>query len=531
MSQESPRSPWSRPRRDRGRSFFGTATALTLILAGALGARLIDESPAVAATSLTAAGQALTPATPPVTQPFSFADLVEHVAPAVVSVRVEEKLQMASGDGREDLMRRFFEEFGMPMPDQGDGNDGNGDDNDGGGNNNQRRAEAMGSGFIIDGAGYIVTNNHVIDGAEKITVIMNDGKELEAKLIGTDPGTDVALLKVEAGAPLPFVSFGDDGKLRPGDWVVAVGNPFGLGGTVTAGIVSARGRNIGAGPYTDYLQIDAPINRGNSGGPAFNINGEVVGVNSAIYTPTGGSVGIGFAIPSSTVTKVVAQLKEKGSVTRGWLGVQIQPVDDDTAQAVGLKEAKGALVAMVTPGSPAESAGFKVGDVVLKVDGQEIADNRALARRVAELTVGQVTHFDIWRDGGQQTLTATIAARDEDKIRAQIGNDGGQDPVNPSATEALPGVHLSAVTDEIRRAMNLAANAEGVVVTSVKAGSDAAGKGLNKGALIVAVGNKPVKTVADVTQAATDAKSAGRKTVLILIEERGVRRYIAIDIG
>jgi len=505
--------------------FFGTTTALALVLAGALGARLIDDSPAVAATATTAAGQALTPQAPAINQPFSFADLVEHVAPAVVSVRVETKIEMASGP-RADLMRRFFEEFGMPMPDQGDGS---GDDGQGG-DGPQQRGEAMGSGFIIDGAGYIVTNNHVIDSADKITVILNDGKELEAKLIGKDAGTDIALLKVEAGSPLPFVSFGDDSKLRPGDWVVAVGNPFGLGGTVTAGIVSARGRNIGAGPYTDYLQIDAPINRGNSGGPAFNINGEVVGVNSAIYTPSGGSVGIGFAVPANTVTKIVAQLKEKGSVTRGWLGVQIQPVDADTAQAVGLPDAKGALVAMVTANSPAAAAGFKPGDVVLKADNKDIADNRALARLVAELTVGQTVPFEVWRDGGSQTLTATIAARDEDKIRAQVGS-GEEDPVSPSATEALPGVQLSAITDEIRRSMNLAADTEGVVVTNVKAGSDAAGKGLNKGALIVAVGNKPVKTVADVTGAAAEAKTQGRKTVLVLVEERGVRRYLAIEIG
>ncbi len=520
MSQESPRSPWSEPRRERGRFFFGTTTAIALVIAGALGARLIDESPAVAATASTTAGQALTPQAP-AAQPYSFADLVEHVAPAVVSVRVETKMEMTSGP-RADLMRRFFEEFGMPMPDQGDG--------DGQGQAPQRRGEAMGSGFIIDGAGFVVTNNHVIDSAEKITVIMNDGRELDAKLIGKDPGTDIALLKVEAGSALPFVSFGDDTKLRPGDWVVAVGNPFGLGGTVTAGIVSARGRNIGAGPYTDFLQIDAPINRGNSGGPAFNVAGEVVGVNSAIYTPTGGSVGIGFAIPANTVTKIVAQLKDKGSVTRGWLGVQIQPVDEDTAQAVGLPNAKGALVAMVTPGSPAAQAGFVAGDVVLKANNQEIADNRALARMVAELTVGQTVPFEIWRDGGNQTLTATIAARDEDKIRAQAGA-GDEDPVNPGSTEALPGVQLSAITDEIRRSMNLAAEVEGVVVTGVKDGSDAAGKGLNKGAVIVAVGNKPVKTVADVTSAAAEAKTQGRKTVLVLVEERGVRRYLAIEVG
>jgi serine protease Do len=517
MSKDSPRSPWDRPRRENGRVTFGAATAIALVIAGALGARLIDET-AFAQSAPTAVGQAIAPLAP-AQQPFSFADLVERVAPAVVSVRVEAKLEMASGNTRaDDMMRRFFEEFGVPMPEGEEGGQGE-----------QRRGEAMGSGFIIDGAGYIVTNNHVIADAEKITVLLNDGKELDAKLIGADEGTDIALLKVESAQPLPFVTLGDDTKLRPGDWVVAVGNPFGLGGTVTAGIISARGRNIGAGPYTDYLQIDAPINRGNSGGPAFNIAGEVVGVNTAIYSPSGGSVGIGFAVPARTVSKVVAQLRETGSVTRGWLGVQIQAVDEETAQAVGLPEAKGALVSMVTPGSPAEAAGFKAGDVVLKANGQDIADNRALARVVAEFTAGQSATFDIWRDGSAQTLTAMIAARDEDKIRAAAG--ATPDPSPPGATEALPGLKLSALTDEIRNAMKIGPDVQGVVVTEVTSGSDAANKGLAKGAVIVAVGNKQVTSIADVTQAATDAKAQGRKSLLVLVELGGVRRYVALGLG
>ena len=514
MSNDAPRTPWDRPRRERGRAFFGTATALALVLAGALGAKLIDTSPAIAATAPITAGQAIAPLAP-LNQPASFADLVERVAPAVVSVKVEGKIEMTAADSEQ--MRRFFEQFGLPVP------------KDAPQEGDERKSEAMGSGFIIDGAGYIVTNNHVIDGADKISITLNDGRELDAKLIGADPGTDIALLKVESSTPLPFVPFGDDSKLRPGDWVVAVGNPFGLGGTVTAGIVSARGRNIGAGPYTDYLQIDAPINRGNSGGPAFNTAGEVVGVNSAIYTPSGGSVGIGFAVPAATVTKVVAQLRDHGSVTRGWLGVQIQPVDDETAQAVGLPEAKGALVSMVTEGSPAAAAGFKSGDVVLKANGTDLKDNRALARFVAELTVGQTATFEVWRDNANLTLTATIAARDEDKIRAAVG--AAPDPSAPAAAEALPGVKVSAITDEIRRAMDFADNAEGVVVTEVTSGSDAEQKGLNKGDVIVAVGNADVKTVDDVTAAVKAAKDAGRKSVLVLVEENGVRRYLALSVG
>ncbi len=514
MSNDAPRTPWDRPRRDRGRAFFGTATALALVVAGALGAKLIDTSPAIAATAPLATAQAIAPQAA-LAQPASFADLVERVAPAVVSVRVEGKIEMTAADSEQ--MRRFFEQFGIPAPEGAPGGEGQ-----------ERKSEAMGSGFIIDATGYIVTNNHVIDGADKITITLNDGSELDAKLIGTDPGTDIALLKVESSKPLPYVPFGDDAKLRPGDWVVAVGNPFGLGGTVTAGIVSARGRNIGAGPYTDYLQIDAPINRGNSGGPAFNTSGEVVGVNSAIYTPSGGSVGIGFAVPAATVTKVVAQLRDHGSVTRGWLGVQIQPVDKETAQAVGLPEAKGALVSMVTEGSPAAAAGFKPGDVVLKANGADIKDNRALARFVAELTVGQTATFEVWRDAANTTLTATIAARDEDKIRT---GSAAPDPSAPAATETLPGVKMAAITDEIRRAMKFEAETQGVVVTDVASGSDAEQKGLSKGDLIVAIGNADVKTMDDVAAAVKAAKDSGRKSVLVLVEEEGVRRYLALSVG
>ena len=507
-----------KPHRDRGRAFFGAATALTLVLAGALGARLMDD--VAVAAPVGPVGQAIQPLAP-AQQPFSFADLVERVAPAVVSVRVEARIEQASADPRTDrMMRRFFEEFGVPMPEGGEGGDGG----------EAPRGEAMGSGFIVDGAGYIVTNNHVIDKAEKITVILNDGKELDAKLIGTDPGTDIAVLKVDSSQPLPFVQFGDDAKLRTGDWVVAVGNPFGLGGTVTAGILSARGRNIGAGPYTDYHQIDAPINRGTSGGPTFNIAGEVVGVNTAIYTPTGGSVGIGFAVPAATVTKIVAQLREHGSVTRGWLGVQIQPIDAEMAKAVGLSEPRGALVSMVTPGSPAEKAGFKTGDVVVKANGQDVTDNRALSRLVADLKVGDSATFEVWRDSASQTLTATIELRDDAKLQAQLGG-APSDPGLPGSSEALPGVQLSALTDEIRRAMGVGQDVQGVVVTNVEQGSDAANKGLAKGALVIGVGNKPVSSVEDVVSAVAEAKNAGRSSLPILVEENGVRRYVPLGIG
>jgi serine protease Do len=500
----------------------GTATALALVLGGALGAAWLAPAPANAAMGALPVSEALTLAVP-VTLP-SFADLVEKVSPAVVSVRVEEKMErQASDEGSEDqreMMRRFLEQFGMPVPPEGDGQ--------GGG----RPAEAMGSGFIIDAAGFIVTNNHVIEGAQKITVIFSNGKETEAKLVGTDEATDVALLKIESPEPLPYVEFADDTKVRVGDWVVAIGNPFGLSQTVTAGIISARGRNIGAGPYTDFLQIDAPINRGNSGGPAFDASGRVIGVNSAIYTPSGGSVGIGFAIPATLVKSVVGELKEKGSITRGWLGVQIQPVDADTAAAVGLPgEPRGALVSGVQPGSPAEKAGFKRGDLVLKAEGQDISDNRALSRIVASFKPGQAANFVVWRSGAELPLTAQIEVRKEENLRAENWGEGGSGPEPGAAVEGLKGVEVSEVTDEIRQAMGLSPDAKGVVITKVDGDSDAARKGLGVGALIVAVNDTEVSTAADIADAVKKAKEAGRTSVLLLVESGGQRAFIALDLG
>ncbi len=364
-------------------------------------------------------------------------------------------------------------------------------------------------------------------------MIRTDGKELEAKLVGTDPATDIALLKVESAEALPFVEFGDDAKVRVGDWVVAVGNPFGLGGTVTAGIVSARGRAIGAA-YNDFIQIDAPINRGNSGGPAFDASGRVIGVNSAIYTPSGGSVGIGFAIPATTVKAVVGELKEKGSITRGWLGVQIQAVDADTASAVGLEgDPRGALVASVQPGSPAEAAGFRRGDVVLKAEGQDIADNRALSRIVAGFKPGQVASFIVWRGGKEEPLSATIGTRDEAALRDGGGNwgPGGEGEAAPSSTPALPGVEVSSLTDEIREAMGMEPADKGVVITKVADDSDAARKQLRAGSVIVAVNDREVGTPDELKAAIDEAKAAGRKTVLLLVQESGQRRFVALALG
>src|SRR5580704_4001529 len=339
--------------------------------------------------------------------PFSFADLVERVSPAVVTVTVEERAAPERQLNPEDLpepFRDFFNQFGQGHQFQ-----------------TPHKAVAMGSGFIIDKQGLIVTNNHVVDGARKITVKLPDGREFDAKLVGADEPTDVAVIRIKSDKPLPSVEFGDDHQVRVGDWVIAVGNPFGLSNTVTAGIISSIGRDVGNGPYTDYLQIDAPINRGNSGGPTFDLEGKVIGMNSMIYSPSGGSVGIGFAIPSSTIHDVVAQLEAHGRVARGYLGVQIQNVTPEIAQSLGSHDVKGAIVASVVPGGPAAKAGFQPGDVVMAINGKSVEDSRDLTRRVAALPAGAKATFSVGRAGQQKTFTATIGARKEEQLAS---NDG-----------------------------------------------------------------------------------------------------------
>ncbi len=394
------------------------------------------------------------------------------------------------------------------------------------------RSQAMGSGFIIDATGYVVTNNHVIEGANKISAKLPNGREFTAKLVGADEATDVALLKIDGVTDLPTVAFGDDRRVRVGDWVVAVGNPFGLGGTVTAGIVSSIGRDIGNGPYTDFIQIDASINQGNSGGPTFDLSGRVIGVNSAIFSPSGGSVGIGFAIPASTVRAIVDQLRATGSVSRGWLGVQIQNLTPDLAASLGAGSEKGAIVANVIENSPAEKAGFRQGDVILSLNGTQIDDNRDLTRKVASLLAGDRAQFVVLREGSRQNVTALIAKRDEAQIasaqpNANQGKGGGQRAPQPTPTTTL-GMQMSAITQDTRDQYDIDMAVTGVVITNVDPNSEAAEKGFRPGDVIVSVGNKNVRAPEDIQQGITDARRANRESVLFLVAGRGGQRYVAL---
>ncbi len=487
----------------------------------ASGGVLLSEGPALARSELLQSAAATTPQllnsprVVPGNQQFSFADLVERVSPAVVSVQVdvERGMQPSAMPDIPAPFREFFRRFDGPMGPNG---------------RNFRapqtfRTQASGSGFIVDNSGYIVTNNHVVESARKITVKLSDGREVDAKLIGSDKDTDIALLKVEA-SNLPTVALGDDRRLRVGDWVVAVGNPFGLGGTVTAGIVSSIGRDIGNGPYTDYIQIDAPINRGNSGGPTFDISGRVVGMNTAIYSPSGGSVGIGFAVPSSTIQTVVEQLKTTGSVDRGWLGVQIQDFTPELASSMNLRDIKGAIVAEVVDGSPAERAGFVQGDVVVAVNGTNVADSKVLTRQVAALKAGESASFTVLRNGGtRRTLTATIERRDPERLASS--------DEAPSAQPSSLGMSLMPINPAVRQQYELGDEMSGVLIASVDPDGEAARKGLREGDVIKRVGSRPVQLPSDVARGIEEAKRMGRETVAILVANNDGERFVALRIA
>ena len=377
-----------------------------------------------------------------------------------------------------------------------------------------------GSGFFISPDGYAVTNNHVVDHAKSVQVTADDGTIYTAKVVGTDPKTDLALIKVDGKNDFSYVKFADQPP-RIGDWVVAVGNPFGLGGTVTAGIVSARGRDIGAGPYDDYVQIDAPINKGNSGGPAFDMNGNVIGVNTAIFSPSGGSVGIGFDIPAATAKLVVAQLKDKGYITRGWLGVQVQPVTADIADSLGLKQARGAMVDNPQSGSPAAKAGIQAGDVITSVNANAVKDSRDLARTIAGMAPGTSVKLDVLHKGESKTLTLTLGEMPNDR-QANAGNEHGS-----KETAGAPHLGLSlAPASEVE-----GAGEKGVVVTSVDPNGPAAEHGVQTGDVILNVGGKAVANVADVRSALSDASSSGKHSVLIQVKTADATRFVAVPLA
>ncbi|MHA3978862.1 Do family serine endopeptidase [Halovulum sp. GXIMD14794] len=445
--------------------------------------------------------------------PDSFADLAERLSPSVVNITTTTVVAgsdgpaplVPEGSPLEDLFRDFLDRDGPER--------------------RERRGSALGSGFVISPDGYIVTNNHVIESADEILVeFFDDGLELPAEIVGTDPRTDIALLKVESDKPLPYVEFGDSDVARVGDWVLAIGNPLGQGFSVSAGIISARNRSL-QGAYDDFIQTDAAINQGNSGGPLFNMDGKVIGVNTAILSPNGGSIGIGFSMSSAVVTRVVDQLKEFGETRRGWLGVSIQNVTDDVAEALELEDTSGALVTDV-PDGPAADAGIKAGDVILSFDGEKVADTRELVRMVGEADVGTTVRVLVFRDGETKTLRVTLGRREEAEGLLSSGDLPEEDEV-PQSQEVL-GLTLMGIDNTLRDELGLSEDVRGVAVIEVDEDSEAYEKGLRRGDVIAEIGQQPVQTPEDVIERFEAAREAGRKSVLLLVRRDGQPRFVAL---
>ncbi len=475
------------------------------------------------ASALVCAPLALAPATPAFAQarPTNLADLVDSVAEAVVNISATQTIEekgaeapdLPKGTPFDEMFEEFFKNHGInPHP-------------------RARQAQSLGSGFVIDSSGIVITNNHVVGDANDIVVIFTDGRKLKAKVLGKDSKVDVAVLKVESDKPLKTVKFGDSDKMRVGDGVMAVGNPFGLGETVTAGIISARNRNIDSGPYDDFLQTDASINKGNSGGPLFNLEGEVIGINTAILSPSGGSIGIGFATPSASVIPVIAQLQEFHETRRGWLGVRIQPVDDTIADSLGLGAARGALVAGVDEKGPAKPAGLKPGDVIIKFDGKDIKELRDLPRLVASLPVGKPVEVVVVRDGAELTKTVTLG-RLEDGEKQTASADEHDDVQQPDAVSKALGMEFSGLSDDMRKSFKIKDSVKGVIVTSVDPGSPAAERGLKPGDVIEEVNHQAVERPGDVARAIDGAKKdGGKKPALLLVSNgEGVVRFVAVPL-
>lgn len=449
--------------------------------------------------------------------PESFADLVKEVQPAVVNIATTSRIRIGGpgtapefdfpeGSPLERYFRDFFE-HGVP------GRSGSAP---------LPEARALGSGFVVSPDGYVVTNNHVIDNAEEISITLYNGDHFPATVVGRDPKTDLALLKIDAGETLRYVEFGDSDSARVGDWVIAVGNPFGLGGSVSAGIISARGRDIQSGPFDDYLQIDAPINRGNSGGPLFDREGKVIGVNTAIFSPSGGNVGIGFAIPASMAKTIVDSLKKDGHVDRGWLGVHIQEVTDEIAQSLNLDDSRGALIAGVEPNGPADSAGFQTGDVILEFDGKPVEKVKDLPRIVAAASANETVTVRVLRDGKERSIKVTIGRMPDDNVLASNA------PAENSSDTGKLGLALAPLSPETRQRLRLPDSAEGVVIADVERNSPAAREGLRPGDLIKRVGSRKVTSPKEVTEAVKHY--ANRKAVLLLISRQGNDRFIALPL-
>ena len=494
----------------------------TALLLGGAAASMTIQQPAGAQTAQNDRSN-MAQVAPRPGAPASFADMVEKLQPAVVNISTTQKVKVQSNPFAGTPFEQFFGQRGG-----------------GGGRPVTREAESLGSGFLISPDGYVVTNNHVISAGsadavvQSITVTLTNGKEYKAKLIGNDQASDLAVLKID-GTNLPFVKFGNSDSARVGDWIIAIGQPFGIGSSVTAGIISAVHRVTGGGPYDRFIQTDAAINKGNSGGPMFDMQGNVIGINSQILSPSGGNVGIGFAIPATEAKPIVDTLMKGGKVQRGYLGVQIQPMTDDMADAMGIEKGKGEMIAAVEPGGAAAKAGIKQGDVVLKVNGQDVTNDQSLSYLVANVKPGETVPFEILRDGKRMTVKATLAQRPpEDELQQfnQQDDEGmpdGSAPEEDAPTAAL-GVSVTPMTPRIARQLGVDADTQGVVVLGTDPSSDAAQKGLRRGDIIVSANRQPLSSEADLGKVIAQAKSQGRTQILLYVKRRGQGTYLAVGI-
>jgi serine protease Do len=477
--------------------------------------------------ALAAAVLAVSAASAAARGPDNISDVAEKVIDAVVNISTSQTVeaqgnavpQLPPGSPFEEFFEEFFKNRRGPQGENAPGRE-----------RTPRRVNSLGSGFIIDASGIVVTNNHVISDADEVTVILNDGTRLKAEVLGRDTKIDLALLRVKSDKPLTAVKFGDSDRLRLGEWVIAIGNPFSLGGTVTAGIVSARNRDINSGPYDNYIQTDAAINRGNSGGPLFNLDGEVVGVNTAIISPSGGSIGIGFAVPSKAALAVIDQLRQFGETRRGWLGVRIQQVTDDLAESLNIKPARGALVAGVDDKGPAKPAGIEPGDVIVKFDGKDIKEMRDLPRVVADTPVGKDVEVSVLRKGKEEKKTVKLGRLEDGEKQAALAKKGAA-PEDKSVVQKTLGLNLSNITDDLRKRYKIKDTVKGVVITGVDSNSAAAEKRLNAGDVIVEIAQETVSNPADVQKRIDALKKDGRKSALLLVANvEGELRFVALSL-